>query len=136
MVWCRNRMNYNNFLCCERFPCVVVWCRNRMNYNPEGVGRCLHSWLWFDVEIEWITTLAKFFVTLISLWFDVEIEWITTSQAIANTVLKLWFDVEIEWITTCEQINHIYSQLWFDVEIEWITTLMLLYGRVERCGLM
>ena len=34
---------------------VVVWCRNRMNYNVSR-EQLRQKELWFDVEIEWITT--------------------------------------------------------------------------------
>ena len=34
------------------------------------------------------------------LWFDVEIEWITTARVGGRIPTQLWFDVEIEWITT------------------------------------
>ena len=34
---------------------VVVWCRNRMNYNGKENKNAPQK-LWFDVEIEWITT--------------------------------------------------------------------------------
>ena len=34
--------------------------------------------LWFDVEIEWITTISVMYPDFEMLWFDVEIEWITT----------------------------------------------------------
>ena len=58
----------------------------------------------------------------LGLWFDVEIEWITTNILIVDDTIKLWFDVEIEWITTVNILNDFDLQLWFDVEIEWITT--------------
>ena len=78
---------------------VVVWCRNRMNYNYIPIS-AVSFLLWFDVEIEWITTSFTTEMGFILLWFDVEIEWITTQLMFKRLRLKLWFDVEIEWITT------------------------------------
>ena len=57
VVWCRNRMNYNYYLQTIKILMVVVWCRNRMNYNFFIIHVVLIT-LWFDVEIEWITTLT------------------------------------------------------------------------------
>ena len=66
----------------------------------------------------------------LELWFDVEIEWITTINIVYALSPELWFDVEIEWITTRGAIRIILRQLWFDVEIEWITTVFLLLGEL------
>ena len=81
------------------FGLVVVWCRNRMNYNILQNWKAYNK-LWFDVEIEWITTAQILDAIGDLLWFDVEIEWITTKSFPFLHPLKLWFDVEIEWITT------------------------------------
>ena len=70
------------------------------------------------------------------LWFDVEIEWITTTHSKAVRGVMLWFDVEIEWITTEEDGLMSKDELWFDVEIEWITTRSLSGSGLARCGLM
>ena len=80
VVWCRNRMNYNLRSDPDRYFEVVVWCRNRMNYNVSASVEDLVV-LWFDVEIEWITTFLRGTVSPGRLWFDVEIEWITTPIA-------------------------------------------------------
>ena len=34
------------------------------------------------------------------LWFDVEMEWMTTNTIGRLDERKLWFDVEMEWMTT------------------------------------
>ena len=44
--------------------------------------------------------IFKILCEIIKLWFDVEIEWITTGHAVQDKGGELWFDVEIEWITT------------------------------------
>ena len=62
-------------------------------------------------------------INSIELWFDVEIEWITTSGTWQGWGRWLWFDVEIEWITTSPTDRKAAAELWFDVEIEWITTV-------------
>ena len=56
------------------------------------------------------------------LWFDVEIEGITTREEVNSLTYELWFDVEIEGITTIYILIHKVMVLWFDVEIEGITT--------------
>ena len=99
----------------------VVWCRNRVNYNKCRICQGILQ-LWFDVEIEWITTFSLLLILSLWLWFDVEIEWITTVDILTLATEQLWFDVEIEWITTDRIRYSSVVGLWFDVEIEWITT--------------
>ena len=70
------------------------------------------------------------------LWFDVEIEGITTIKPVLNEARQLWFDVEIEGITTPLPDSHRPPQLWFDVEIEGITTRRSHHGMFTGCGLM
>ena len=70
------------------------------------------------------------------LWFDVEIERITTNQWRKSIVRQLWFDVEIERITTLAGLQRAPSGLWFDVEIERITTSNPRFFRAVGCGLM
>ena len=43
------------------------------------------------------------------MWFDVEIEWITTEKEVERMREKLWFDVEIEWITTMGTADEIIA---------------------------
>ena len=45
------------------------------------------SELWFDVEIEGITTPGPRRISLPTLWFDVEIEGITTLVMLPNLVI-------------------------------------------------
>ena len=66
-------MNYNPDNDHKEPEDVVVWCRNRMNYNGFVQFRQIHR-LWFDVEIEWITTDTEHLSFHQALWFDVEIE--------------------------------------------------------------
>ena len=77
VVWCRKRMNYNGAHILYYTRDVVVWCRKRMNYNGIEFW-IVQSQLWFDVEKGWITTLKWKYPLPYWLWFDVEKGWITT----------------------------------------------------------
>ena len=157
MVWCRNRMNYN----CQNNEHnrihVVVWCRNRMNYNTQKKPQ-YPLLLWFDVEIEWITTFYQRCYIYGWLWFDVEIEWITTQSDCKNppSSVVVWcrnrmnYNIFRELKTqnrvvvwcrnrmnyNCSDWHKIRRRLWFDVEIEWITTNKYKSISNACCGLM
>ena len=143
VVWCRNRMNYNLLMRIIVLLNVVVWCRNRMNYNTWK-GWCVQPRLWFDVEIEWITTigLCKCNEDVVVVWCRNRMNYNTRVSFWCCSCVVVWCRNRMNYnrgneawqywgvVVWCRnrmnynslKLLHCRCRLWFDVEIEWITT--------------
>ena len=69
VVWCRNRMNYNDEVLRLRRRRVVVWCRNRMNYNMlQSYYYYLLVVVWCRNRMNYNDALSWYFLSGVVVW--------------------------------------------------------------------